>query len=135
MRIKVYIQRQTCLWNPFENGIYTFNRSLFLYFNYMASVTAGGPEISGGHMKPCSTVDFCWFVQFWEHQKCAYDPYCKLNPFGNGAYILVEVYFYIQLLAECYCWWTRKSPRAYVAKFYGRLLLIRTVLRASKFQS
>ena len=31
------------------------------------------------------------------------------------------------------CWWTRKSPRAHVAKFYGRLLLNRSVLRASKF--
>ena len=26
--------------------------------------------------------------------KCAYGPYCKLNPFKNGVYILVEVSFY-----------------------------------------
>ena len=35
--------------------------------------------------------------------------------------------------SECHCWWTRKSPRAHVAKFFGRLRLIRSVLRPSKF--
>ena len=34
---------------------------------------------------------------------------------------------------ECHCWWTSESPRAHVAKFYGRLRLIRSVGRASKF--
>ena len=38
-----------------------------------------------------------------------------------------------QVLGECHCWWTSESPRAHVAKFYGRLRLIRSVLRASKF--
>ena len=38
-----------------------------------------------------------------------------------------------QLLGECHCWWTKESPRAHVAKFYGRLRLIRSVLSASKF--
>ena len=41
--------------------------------------------------------------------------------------------FIFQLLCECHCWWTKESPRAHVAKFYGRLWLIRSVLRASKF--
>ena len=50
----------------------------------------------------------------------------------NGVYILVEVSFMFQLLGECHCWWTKESPRAHVAKFYGRLRLIRSVLRASK---
>ena len=36
-------------------------------------------------------------------------------------------------LGECHCWWTRVSPRAHVAKFYVRLQLIRSVLRASTF--
>ena len=40
---------------------------------------------------------------------------------------------FVQLLGECHCWWTSESLRAHVAKFYGRLLLIRRVLRASKF--
>ena len=48
-------------------------------------------------------------------------------------YILVKVPFKFQLLDECHCWWTRKSPRTNAAKFYGRLLLIRSALRASKF--
>ena len=39
----------------------------------------------------------------------------------------------LQPLGECHCWWTRVSPRAHVAKFYVRLQLIRSVLRASKF--
>ena len=39
----------------------------------------------------------------------------------------------LQSLGECHCWWTRVSPRANVAKFYVRLQLIRSVLRASKF--
>ena len=38
-----------------------------------------------------------------------------------------------QLLGECHCWWTKEYPRAHVAKFYGRLRLIRSVLRASIF--
>ena len=41
--------------------------------------------------------------------------------------------YVFQLLGECHCWWTKESPRAYVAKFFGRLRLIRSVLRASKF--
>ena len=55
-----------------------------------------------------------------------------LNFLDNGVYILEEVSFWI-LLGECHCWWTKKSPRALVAKFYGRLRLIRSVLRASNF--
>ena len=52
----------------------------------------------------------------------------------NGVYILVEVFFFIfQLIGECHCWRTSESPRAHVAKFYGRLRLSRSVLRASKF--
>ena len=47
---------------------------------------------------------------------------------------LSKVSFLIfQLLGECHCWWTSESPRAHVAKFYGGLRLIRSVLRASKF--
>ena len=41
--------------------------------------------------------------------------------------------FIFQLLGECYCWWTSESPRAHVAKFNGRLRLIRSVLRATEF--
>ena len=33
----------------------------------------------------------------------------------------------------CHCWWTSESSRAHVAKFYGRLRLIRSVWRASTF--
>ena len=40
---------------------------------------------------------------------------------------------HLSKLGECHCWWTSESPRAHVAKFYGRLRLIRSVLRASKF--
>ena len=44
---------------------------LFLYFNHfthLVSVTVGGPESPWGHMQPSTTVDFSWFVAFWEHQ-------------------------------------------------------------------
>ena len=34
---------------------------------------------------------------------------------------------------ECHCWWTEEPLRAHVAKFYGRLRLIRSVLRVTKF--
>ena len=44
-----------------------------------------------------------------------------------------SLYLKFQLLGECHCWWTSESPRAHVAKFYGQLRLIRSVLRASKF--
>ena len=35
--------------------------------------------------------------------------------------------YFNYLVSECHCWWTKESPRAYVAKFYGRLRLIRSV--------
>ena len=38
-----------------------------------------------------------------------------------------------QLLGECHCLLTKESPRAHVAKFYGRLWLICSVFIASKF--
>ena len=41
--------------------------------------------------------------------------------------------FILQLLGECHCWCTSESSRVHVAKFYSRLWLIRSVLRASKF--
>ena len=44
------------------------SRSLFFYFNYLVSVTAGGPVSPRGHTQPSSTVDFGWFVAFREHQ-------------------------------------------------------------------
>ena len=44
-----------------------------------------------------------------------------------------SLFFIFQLLGGCHCWWTSESPRAHVAKFYGRLRLICIVLRASKF--
>ena len=44
------------------------SRSLFLYFNYLVSVAAGGPESPRGYMKPSFAVDLGWFVAFWEHQ-------------------------------------------------------------------
>ena len=42
------------------------------------------------------------------------------------------LFLYFNFL-ECHCWWTKESPRAQIAKFYGRLRLFRSVLRASKF--
>ena len=41
--------------------------------------------------------------------------------------------FIFQRLGECHCCWTKESPRAHVAKFYGRLRFVRSVLRDSKF--
>ena len=40
------------------------SRSLFSYFNYLVSVTAGRPRSPRGHMYPSFTVDFGWFVAF-----------------------------------------------------------------------
>ena len=40
------------------------SRSLFSYFKYLVSVTAGGSRSPRGHLKPSSTVDFGWFVAF-----------------------------------------------------------------------
>ena len=47
--------------------------------------------------------------------------------------LITVAFFIIQLLVECHCWGTKESPRAHVARFYGRPRLIRSVLRASKF--
>ena len=54
------------------------SRSLFSYFNYLVSVTAGGPVSLGGHMLSSSTVDFGWFGAFWEHQNFPYQNWLKL---------------------------------------------------------
>ena len=48
------------------------SRSLFLYFNYLVSVTAGVPESPRGHMKPSSKIDFGWFIAFGEQQNFPY---------------------------------------------------------------
>ena len=42
--------------------------SLLFNYNYLVSVTAGGPRSPRGHMWPSSAVDFGWVVAFWEHQ-------------------------------------------------------------------
>ena len=42
-------------------------------------------------------------------------------------------YFKCIVLGECPCWWTREPSRAHIIKFYGRLRLIRSVLRASTY--
>ena len=49
---------------------------------------------------------------------------------NTSDYNLVEVSIF-QLLGGCQCWLTSESPKAHVAKFYGRLWLICSVLRAS----
>ena len=41
--------------------------------------------------------------------------------------------FIFQLLGECHCWWTSESPRAHVAKLYGRLQLICSVWEHQNF--
>ena len=41
--------------------------------------------------------------------------------------------FEFQRLDECHYWWTKESPRAHVAKFYGRIRVTLSVLRASNF--
>ena len=44
-----------------------------------------------------------------------------------------SLFFIFQLLGEYHCWWTRKSPRAHVAKFYGRPRLISSVWEHQNF--
>ena len=53
--------------NELEWSIH-LSRSLYLNFNYLVSVTAGGPVSPQGNMYPRSAVDFGWFVAFGEHQ-------------------------------------------------------------------
>ena len=55
------------------------------------------------------------------------------NGLEQTLYIWVEVSFYISTSWWSSRWWTIESLRAHVAKFYGRLRMIRSVLRASKF--
>ena len=36
---------------PIKNGVYIYpSKNLFIYFNYLVSVTAGGPVCPRGHM-------------------------------------------------------------------------------------
>ena len=64
---------------------------LYLYFNYLVSITAGGPLSPRGHMQPSSTVDFGWFVAFWEHQKFKIDWNCNFG-FSMFWYFRVNVF-------------------------------------------
>ena len=45
-------------------------------------------------------------------------------PSSFGFQYICSFVFYIQLLGECNCWWTKEAPRAHVAKFCGQLRLI-----------
>ena len=42
-------------------------------------------------------------------------------------------FLYFNYFGECHCWWTWESPRAHVAKFYGRLRLSRSVWEHQNF--
>ena len=50
--------------------------------------------------------------------------------YSGAWYVALWASCIFQLLGACHCWWTSESPRAHVAKFYGRLRLNRSVLRA-----
>ena len=56
---------------------------------------------------------------------------------GVGAFVTglsqISSFFFLQLLCECHCLWTNEFARAILAKFYGRLRLIRSVWRVSIF--
>ena len=70
------------------------------------------------------------------YPKCAYGLYHLLNLIKNGVHISVGVSFNISttfVLGKCHCWCVRESLRAHIGKFYSRLWLIRSVLRASTF--
>ena len=43
-----------------------------------------------------------------------------------------EENWFLSMAKKVYCWWTKESPLAHVAKFYSRLRLMWSVLRASK---
>ena len=38
-----------------------------------------------------------------------------------------RLFLNFNFMVSCHCWWTKESPRAHVAKFYGRLRLIGSV--------
>ena len=65
------------------------------------------------------------YVKLFQYPKCAYGPYCYLNPIKNGVYILEEVSYFNYLVSVTAG--GPESPRAHVVKFYGRLQLIRSV--------
>ena len=46
---------------------------------------------------------------------------------------LLFIFQPLHSLGERHCWWTRESLRVHAAKFYSRLQLIRSVLRAPTF--
>ena len=62
--------------------------------------------------------------------------YCTSNVYRGWSYTSVTAVTLVTLLKLlslsllshwCHCWWTSEFPRAHVAKFYGRLRLIRSV--------
>ena len=69
-----------------------------------------------------------------QYPKCAYGPYCEIKSVLKWCIHLSRSLFFIfQLPGECHCWWTKESPRAHVAKFFGRFWLIRSVLEHQNF--
>ena len=71
---------------------------------------------------PKNYQNFSWEIVMFPNEKQVF-PW--KNKISNGIFIF-------QLLGECHCWWIRESLRTHVAKFYGQLRLIRSVLRVSK---
>ena len=92
----------------------TFVTSLFNFLNYFIwlRITDEGsvPEMSTWSILLIMKSDLKWCI-----------------------HLDLFIYFNHISLGECHCWWTRESPRAHAAKFYGRLQLIRSVSRASTF--
>ena len=68
-----------------------------------------------------------------QNKKQVFDQYTKGGNFCAAHMTLSKSLYIFQLLGEFHCWWTKESPRAHLAKFYGQLWLICSVLKASKF--
>ena len=48
-------------------------------------------------------------------------------------HLVRSIFSFFKPLGECHCWWTRESQKAYIAKFYGQLQLIRSILGHQNF--
>ena len=134
----------------------SYRRSLFLYFNYLVSVTTGEHPSFPWNWNFESLVHHpFWPVfgtfgtsicNFWN-----YFVWPRITDDGSVPEMRIlsililrsdlkwfidlrrSLFFIFQLFCEYNYWWASESRRAHVAKFYGLLRLICSVLIASKF--
>ena len=111
--------------------IWGVSRSMTLRVRYSEDGDKWEIDVASNHLND----RYIWWG-VWQSRVTSFDTFnrlCRCHRTNTVWSLIKSTTSYKKLLGESHCWWTNESLRAHVAKFYGRLRLIRNVLRASKF--